>query len=205
MQAKALAIASAAAAVCARNPLVWVTGYLGGERKPATLDSLYEVEGVPYARCLDENGRPFGVERSRITAREPDAPPEPPPAGPPERSFLVSWTVDVEAIDHTQAAFKARAMQVRDGTTAVVFGVLDKASDPPRAATVDLHEVFEEGARVIIDGDHVCTLESFIHANEAMHPEEMVEVLAALARGEAYQGGGGAEGEWTVAPFVGGA
>lgn len=64
--------------------------------------------------------------------------------------YHVLWKVDVEADSPEEAARQARTMQVRPGTTATVFDVIEGDSDGD-AVRVDLLGLEEEG--VVDEGD----------------------------------------------------
>jgi hypothetical protein len=98
-----------------------------GKAARATIVDLAEPE--PDTSDIPEAGEEWFKKATRID-------PE-----PPTRSYLVRWEIDVEATSPLDAAEKARAYQVKKGTTATVFDVFEKGdhpSDTMRVAHIDL-------------------------------------------------------------------
>lgn len=56
-------------------------------------------------------------------------------------TYLVTWTIDIEANSPTQAAIDALKIQRRPGGTAVVFEVKKHGSD--KSTTIDLIKNFD--------------------------------------------------------------
>jgi hypothetical protein len=56
-------------------------------------------------------------------------------------SYRVTWEIDIDAVDPLDAARQARAHQVREGTSAKVFDVIDEDGGITR---IDLFEIDDQ-------------------------------------------------------------